>query len=193
MKAALLLSDQKKNQVYKNVILGGGGNVSEINSIEGLLEQPLILKNITHIFIDPWIIQTENPRNSIFKTLRNEIQKEKINIHILYYRYLFLKCRQNPPPVESQFSIFQPKIQELWEQDYKIFQDQQKFQQQQAKRPLAKSENGKANKKIRLSATPSLMPKEVEVVTLHSSENEKKNDSDTSLCSITDLLKSDDE
>ena len=37
------------------------------------------------------------------------------------------------------------------------------------------------------------MPKEVEVVTLHSSENEKKNDSDTSLCSITDLLKSDDE
>ena len=118
---------------------------------------------------------------------------QKINIHILYYRYLFLKCRQNPPPVESQFSIFQPKIQELWEQDYKIFQDQQKLQQHQAKRPLAKSENGKANKKIRLSATPSLMPKEVEVVTLHSSENEKKNDSDTSLCSITDLLKSDDE
>ena len=69
----------------------------------------------------------------------------------------------------------------------------QKFQQQQAKRPLAISENGKANKKIRLSATPSLMPKEVEVVTLHSSENENKNDTDTSLCSITDLLKSDDE
>ena len=151
------------------------------------------MKNITHIFIDPWIIKTENPRNSIFKTLRNEIQKERINIHILYYKYLFLKCRQNPTPVESQFSIFQPKIQELWEKDYKIFQDQQKFQQQQAKRPLAISENGKANKKIRLSATPSLMPKEVEVVTLHSSENEKKNDSDTSLCSITDLLKSDDE
>ena len=88
---------------------------------------------------------------------------------------------------------FEPKIQELGEIDYKIFQAQQKVQKQQAKRPLAISENGKANKKIRLSATPSLMPKEVEVVTLHSSENEKKNDSDTSLCSITDLLKSDDE
>ena len=186
MEAALLLSDQKKNQVYKNVILGGGENVSEINSIEGLLEQPLILKNITHIFIDPWIIQTENPRNSIFKTLRSEIQKEKINIHILYYRYLFLKCRQNPTPVESQFSIFQPKIQELWEKDYKIFQAQQKVQQQQAKRPLAVSENGKSNKKIRQSAMPTLVPKEVELVTLHSSENEYKNDTDTSLCDIDD-------
>ena len=75
----------------------------------------------------------------------------------------------------------------------KIFQALQKVQQQQAKRPLAVSENGKYNKKIRQSATPTLVPKEVELVTLHSSENEYKNDTDTSLCSIDDLLKSDEE
>ena len=187
------MSDQKKNEVYRNVILAGGGIVSEINSIERLLEQPLILKNITHIFIDPWIIKTEDPRNSVFMTLKNELQKENIRTHFLYYKYLFMKCRQNPKPVESEYSIFEPKIQELWEKDYKIFQALQKVQQQQAKRPLAVSENRKSNKKIRQSATPTLVPKEVELVTLHSSENEYKNDTDTSLCSIDDLLKSDEE
>ena len=129
MEAAILLSDRKKNEVYKNVILAGGGNVSEINSIERLLEQPLILKKITHIFIDPWIIKTEDPRNSIFMTLKNEVQKENIRTHILYYKFLFLKCRQNPTPVESQYSIFEPKIQEFWEKDYKIFQAQQKVKE----------------------------------------------------------------
>ena len=195
MEAAILLSDRKKNEVYKNVILAGGGNVSEINSIERLLEQPKILKKITHIFIDPWIIKNDDPRNSIFMTLKNEVQKEKISTPILDYKFIFLKCRQYPTPLESQYSIFEPKIQELGEIDYKIFQAQQKVQKQQAKRPLAISENGTANKKIRQSATPTPVPKEVEVVTLHSSENENKNDSDStlSLCSISDLLKSDTE
>ena len=163
------------------------------NSIERLLEQPLILKNITHIFIDQWITKTEDPRNSVFMTLKNELQKENIRTHFLYYKYLFMKCRQKPEPVESEYSIFEPKIQELGEKDYKIFQALQKVQitcqQQRAKRPLAVSENGKSNKKIRQSATP----EKVELVTLYSSENEYKNDTDTSLCSIDDLLKSDEE
>ena len=120
-------------------------------------------------------------------TLKNEVQKEKISIPILDYKFIFLKCRQYPTPLESQYSIFEPKIQELGEIDYKIFQAQQKVQKHQAKRPLPISENGTANKKIRQSATPTPVPKEVEVVTLHSS------DSTLSLCSISDLLKSDTE
>ena len=171
MKAALVMCDQRKNGVYKRIILAGGGVVIQTHSMEQLLNQPLSLKDITHVFIDPWVTKIEDSRNANFNKLKNYFEKENKDMYFLYYKYLFMKVRQHPEPSEAEYSIFEPKIQEKGEKDYKIFQTQQKAQmarraQQQIKRPIVSSENGNANKKL----------KEAEVVTLESSDDEDENE-----------------
>ena len=71
MRAVLLMSDVRKNGVYRRVIMSGGGTVVKCHSLHQLCHKPPTPGDITHIFIDPWILNTQDSRHALFTRFRN--------------------------------------------------------------------------------------------------------------------------
>ena len=160
MRAALLMADPRKNGVYGRIIRSGAGTVVKCHSLHQLCMRPPGLGEITHIIIDPWIMSEEDPRHQLFLKFRNLNEEHKLNIHFLYYKYLFMKIRQFPEPHYTDYSIFNPKIQEMGAKDFEIF----KKQMPSIKRTLGEPLNDKRKKK-RL---------DTDIVTLEDSDEEEK-------------------
>ena len=49
---------------------------------------------VTHVFIDPWVIRPTDPRHQLFKAFKEYNDRCGLKIHFLYYKYLYLKLRQ---------------------------------------------------------------------------------------------------
>jgi hypothetical protein len=86
-----------------------------------LVAAPPSPDTLTHLFIDPWAVRPQDPRSVSFHQLRARCPR----LWCLYYKFLFMKVRQQPEPSESSFSIFEPTIQEQGERDLAVWQRQQ--------------------------------------------------------------------
>ena len=164
IKVALLMADPRKNGVYGRIIRSGAGAVVKCHSLHQLCMRPPGPGEITHIIIDPWILSEEDPRHQLFLKFRNLNEEHELNIHFLYYKYLFMKIRQFPEPHHTDYSIFNPKIQEMGAKDFEIF----KKQMPSIKRtlPLGEPPNDERKKK-RLDT-------DADIVTLQDSDEEEK-------------------
>jgi len=120
MRAALLMSDPRKNAVYKRIVLAGGGTLVRCHSLHQLVTKPPRVGDVTHVFTDPWILHQMDPRHALFTKFKNYSDQQQLNIQFLYYKYLFMKIRQFPEPHHTDFSIFNPKIQEMGARDYEL-------------------------------------------------------------------------
>ena len=162
MRAALLMADPRKNGVYGRIIRSGAGTVVKCHSLHQLCMRPPRLGEITHIIIDPWILSEDDPRHQLFIKFRNLNEEQQLNIHFLYYKYLFMKIRQFPEPHHTDYSIFNPKIQEMGAKDFEIF----KKQMPSLKR--AQGEPGNVERKKKRLDT------EADIVTLEDSDEEEE-------------------
>ena len=161
MRAALLMADPRKNGVYGRIIRSGAGTVVKCHSLHQLCMRPPRLGEITHIIIDPWILSEDDPRHQLFIKFKNLNEEQQLNIHFLYYKYLFMKIRQFPEPHHTDYSIFNPKIQEMGAKDFEIF----KKQMPSLKRAQGEPGNEERKKK-RLDA-------DADIVTLEDSDEEE--------------------
>ena len=85
----------------------------QVHSLHHLCAKPPRTGDITHVFIDPWILSSSDPRHELFTKFKNYNDKHQLNIQFLYYKYLFMRIRQFPAPHQMDFSIFNTKIQEM--------------------------------------------------------------------------------
>ena len=161
MRVALLMADSRKNGVYGRIIRSGAGTVVKCHSLHQLCMRPPRLGEITHIIIDPWILAEDDPRHQLFMKFKNLNEEQQLNIHYLYYKYLFMKIRQFPEPHHTDYSIFNPKIQEMGAKDFEIF----KKQMPSLKRAQGEQLNEERKKK-RLNT-------ETDIVTLEDSDEEE--------------------
>ena len=126
MKAALLISDLRRAGVYKRIFLSGGGNIYKCYSLSQLVSKRPTQQQLTHLFLDPWILLPSDPRHADFLKLREYIQTQGLDIKLLSYKYLFMKIRQHPQPSESDYSIFNEKIQEMGMKEFATQRDKMK-------------------------------------------------------------------
>ena len=89
-RAALLLSDPRKNGVYSRVITAGGGVLLE-TTLEELVASPPSPASLTHLFIDPWAVGRGDPRAPLLHKLRMSCPQ----LWMLFYKFLFMKVRHN--------------------------------------------------------------------------------------------------
>ena len=89
-RAALLLSDPRKNGVYSRVITAGGGVLLE-TTLEELVASPPSPSSLTHLFIDPWAVGRRDPRAPFLHKLRQACP----HLWMLFYKFLFMKVSQN--------------------------------------------------------------------------------------------------
>ena len=161
VRAALVMSDPRRNGVYGRIIRAGAGTVVKCHSLHQLCTRPPRPGEITHIVIDPWILTEADPRHHLFSKFRNINDERQLNIHFIYYKYLFMKIRQFPEPHHTDYSIFNPKIQEMGAKDFEILSKQMPSLNRVQEDSL--NENGK---KRRLEDT--------DVVTLEDSDEEEE-------------------
>ena len=90
-RAALLLSDPRKNGVYSRVITAGGGVLLE-TTLEELVASPPSPASLTHLFIDPWAVGRADPRAPLLHKLRQSCP----HLWMLFYKFLFMKVRHSP-------------------------------------------------------------------------------------------------
>ena len=88
-RAALLLSDSRKNGVYSRVITAGGGVLLE-TTLEELVASPPSQASLTHLFIDPWAVVSGDPRAPLLHKLRQSCP----HLWMLFYKFLFMKVRE---------------------------------------------------------------------------------------------------
>ena len=161
MKAALLISDLRRAGVYKRIFLSGGGNIYKCYSVSQLVNKRPTQQELTHVFLDPWILLPSDPRHADFLKLREYIQTQGLDIKLLSYKYLFMKIRQHPQPSESEYSIFNQKIQEMGMKEFATQRDRMK-------RPLESPSNKQT------AAAANFKKKRSEIVTLDSSDSDEE-------------------
>ena len=157
MKAALLISELRRAGVYKRIILSGGGKIFKCFSIRQLISKRPTKTQLTHVFLDPWVLLPNDPRHEDFNRLRQYCVIHKLDIKFLSYKFLFMKIRQFPEPPEIDYSIFDEKIQEMGLKEY-----QNQTQRDSLKRSGNLSTIEEGSKKMRS-----------DVVTLDSSDEEE--------------------
>ena len=157
MKAALLISELRRAGVYKRIILSGGGKIFKCFSIRQLISKCPTKTQLTHVFLDPWVLLPNDPRHEDFNRLRQYCVIHKLDIKFLSYKFLFIKIRQFPEPPEIDYSIFDEKIQEMGLKEY-----QTQNQRDSLKRSGNLSTLEEGSKKMRS-----------DVVTLDSSDEEE--------------------
>ena len=191
-RAALLLSDPRKNGVYSRVITAGGGVLLE-TSLEELVASPPSPASLTHLFIDPWAVGQGDPRAPLLHKLRQACP----HLWMLFYKFLFMKVRQNiqqhkstflrmihhhnliqvrqyPPPGEQEYSVFEPRIQEQGEKDRLAWLAQQERSKMQAQKTGNKRAAGEGREMPTFKRRKGVEGSQVEVLTLEDSEEERE-------------------
>jgi len=116
MKAALVMEDERKRGVYTRIIVAGGGEVKDVHSLRSLEANPVILEQLTHIFMDPWEVNSV-----VFRNIKSEAEAKSLHIWFLHYKYLFLKIRGSPVPTEMEHSVLNPQVREMGEKERRQF------------------------------------------------------------------------
>merc|ERR550532_3391441 len=169
-RAALLLSDPRKNGVYSRVITAGGGVLLE-STLDELVASPPSPASLTHLFIDPWAVDRGDPRAPLVHKLRQSCP----HLWMLFYKFLFMKVRQYPPPGEQEYSVFEPRIQEQGEKDRLAWLAQQeRSKMQQAQKTGSKRTAGEGREMPTVKRRKGAEGSQVEVLTLDANCQEKK-------------------
>ena len=83
MVAVMVLENGKRASTYTKVIRAGGGVVLEM---AGLLDLQSVSKEVTHIFLDPWV--TTGPKRNLFRRLQQHVSTTCPGAVFLWYRFL---------------------------------------------------------------------------------------------------------
>ena len=83
MVAVMVLENGKRASTYTKVIRAGGGVVLEM---AGLLDLQSVSKEVTHIFLDPWV--TTGPKRNLFRRLQQHVSTTCPAALFLWYRFL---------------------------------------------------------------------------------------------------------
>ena len=83
MVAVMVLENGKRASTYTKVIRAGGGVVLEM---AGLLDLHSVSKEMTHIFLDPWV--TTGPKRNLFRRLQQHVSTTCPAALFLWYRFL---------------------------------------------------------------------------------------------------------
>ena len=83
MVAVMVLENGKRASTYSKVIRAGGGVVLEM---AGLLDLHSVSKEVTHIFLDPWV--TTGPKRNLFRRLQQHVSTTCPAALFLWYRFL---------------------------------------------------------------------------------------------------------
>ena len=98
MRAALLVEDERKTQVYGRVIAAGGGTISDIQTIRELSKDQ---DQVTHVFLDTADVITE------FASVNNHA------ILFLHYYFIFPKLKSSSEVEEEDFNMMKPEVKEM--------------------------------------------------------------------------------
>ena len=111
MKAVFVMRDERKNGVYSRIVRAGGGTVvSRWRSLEELSEQPPALREVTHVFLDPW---PEDSSPLAFMSLARSSQSQGLELLMMDYKYLFHTVRGTPYTTVQDWEVTSPIVR--WE------------------------------------------------------------------------------
>lgn len=117
MKVVFILDKDQdmKKEVYTRIVRAGDGAVLENISLETLVSGSIGMDEITHIVVDPSILEDHHPKAKLFKEWMEIVEGknlEKGKLWHVYYRF-FTDRLQRPgiTGTEEKFSIFNPNVQ----------------------------------------------------------------------------------
>merc|ERR1711874_155956 len=115
MRAAILLEDDLRREVYTRVITAGGGTVLENCSLEAMAGGKM--EEVTHVFVEPGIVKETDPRHKVFCQWRTRSGEEG-RPWVLHYKFLVYLVRL---PIEGltekDYSVFERRIQVMAEKE----------------------------------------------------------------------------
>ena len=87
MKAVFIMEDKIIKDVFGRIVIAGGGSVVRYyNTLESLARNPPSVREIMHVFLDPW---PKIIRSVEFHSVVTSCKRKNLNIHFLHYRYLY--------------------------------------------------------------------------------------------------------
>ena len=133
--------------------MSGGGKIYKCFSLQQLITKCPTEQQLTHVFLDPWVLLPSDPRHQDFIRLRDYCLTRGLDIKFMSYKYLFMKIRQFPDlPNDCDYSIFNEKIQEMGMKEFESQKDS-------LKRPTRRSQPSWALRSISPSPpSPSCWP-----------------------------------
>ena len=80
IKAVFVMEDETIKDVCRIIIAGGGSVVRYYNTLKSLVENPPSVREITHVFLDPWPKVIKSVK---FQSVVASCKSKNLNIHFL--------------------------------------------------------------------------------------------------------------